>query len=156
MLAGEPAKVAAAALGDGADGLSRFRLEPLSPVKPMLAQPAADMDDALATLGEAALEYKLDGARVQIHKRDDVVRIFSRRLNDVTGSLPDIADAARVLPARTLILDGEVLALRSDGRPAPFQVTMRRFGRRSDVDAMRASLPLALFCSIACITTATT
>jgi DNA ligase-1 len=145
MLAGAPAAVAEAALGAGRAGLAQFRLEPLSPVKPMLAQPAADMDDALGVLGEAALEYKLDGARVQLHKLDDEVRIFTRRLNDVTGSLPEVVAAVRDLPARALILDGEVLALRPDGRPQPFQVTMRRFGRKTDVDDMRASLPLSTF-----------
>ena len=128
MLSADPAAVAVAAFADGAGGLSQFRLEPMSPVRPMLAQPAEDIDDALATLGEAALEFKLDGARVQVHRVGRDVKIFTRRLNDVTDSLPDVADAVRALPAQSLILDGEVLALRPDGRPQPFQVTMRRFG----------------------------
>jgi DNA ligase-1 len=145
MLAGAPAKVAAAALGKGRAGLAQFRLQLLSPVQPMLAQPAADMDDVMSALGEAALEYKLDGARVQIHKLGDQVRIFTRRLNDVTESLPEIAAAVSAIPAEALILDGEVLALRDDGRPQPFQITMRRFGRRIDVDELRDSLPLSAF-----------
>ena len=145
MLAGEPMKVAAAALGEGRSGLARFRLRPLSPVKPMLAQPAADMDEALASLGEAALEYKLDGARVQVHKQGGEIRIFSRRLNDVTESLPEIVEAASALPARALILDGEAIALHGGQRPHPFQITMRRFGRRTDVAAMRATLPLSTY-----------
>jgi DNA ligase-1 len=145
MLAGEPAIVAAAAIGEGAPGLARFRLQPLAPLKPMLAQPAADMDDAMASLGEAALEYKLDGVRVQLHKLGEAVRIFTRRLNDVTASLPEIVGVVRRLPAQALILDGEVLALRDGGRPQPFQVTMRRFGRKGGVDDMQAALPLSAF-----------
>lgn len=145
MLAGDPAAVALAAFAQGHAGLAGFRLAPLSPVQPMLAQPAEDMAQALQTLGEAALEYKLDGARVQIHKAGSEVRIFSRGLNDVTGSLPDIVERASGLPARSLILDGEVIALGANGRPRPFQVTMRRFGRKIDVASMRESQPLDVF-----------
>ncbi|MDJ0928479.1 MAG: ATP-dependent DNA ligase [Gammaproteobacteria bacterium] len=145
MLAGDAATVADAALREGAAGLERFRLQLLSPVQPMLASPAEDMSDALDSLGEAALEYKLDGARVQIHRLGDDVRIFSRRLHDVTASLPEIVAAVSELPVRQLVLDGEVIALRDNGRPLPFQVTMRRFGRRSDVAAMSTELPVSLF-----------
>jgi DNA ligase-1 len=145
MLAGELAGVAEAALTEGNSGLARFRLTPLSPIQPMLAQPAADIDEAIASLGEAALEYKLDGARVQIHKLESDVRIFSRRLNDVTASLPEVVAAACACPARAMILDGEVIALREDGRPQPFQVTMSRFGRKSDVAAMTERVPLSVY-----------
>jgi DNA ligase-1 len=145
MLAGEPAPVAAAALSEGRAGLARFRLEPMSPLKPMLASPAEDMGKAIDALGEAALEYKLDGARVQIHRVGTDVRIFSRRLHDVTERLPELVERTLALPAERLILDGEVLALREDGRPHPFQVTMRRFGRKTDVAAMRDGLPLSVF-----------
>ena len=89
------AEVAAAALAEGRAGLARFRLAPLSPIHPMLAQPAADIDAAIEALGEAALEYKIDGARVQIDKVGSEVRIFSRRLNDVTARLPEVVEAAR-------------------------------------------------------------
>jgi DNA ligase-1 len=108
----------------------------------MLAQPAADLDDALARLGEAAFETKLDGARVQIHRRGDEVRVYSRRLNDVTAALPETVDAVRALALEDAVFDGEVVALAPGGRPRPFQVTMRRFGRRLDVEALRAELPL--------------
>lgn len=145
MLAGEPAAVAVVALGEGSSGLARFRLAPLSPIQPMLAQPAADIDEAMEALGEAALEYKLDGARVQIHKTDSEIRIFSRRLNDVTASLPEIERAIRDCPARQVILDGEVIALRADGRPHPFQATMSRFGRKTEVAAMSEKLPLSVY-----------
>jgi DNA ligase-1 len=145
MLAGDAAAVAAAALGEGPSGLTQFQLKPLSPVKPMLAQPAGDMRAALDAQGEAAIEYKLDGARVQIHKVRQEVRVYSRRLHDVTNSVPEIVETVRTLPTDTLILDGEVIALRENGRPHPFQTTMRRFGRKSDVEKMRASLPLNVF-----------
>jgi DNA ligase-1 len=111
----------------------------------MLAQPAEDVEDALAILGRAALEYKLDGARIQAHKADGEVRLFSRRLNDVTGAVPEIVEAVQGLPAREAILDGEAIALRPGGRPQPFQITMRRFGRKLDVAAMRGALPLDSF-----------
>ena len=143
MLSGDPEAVARAVLHEGREALSRFRVEIFRPVQPMLASPADDLEDALRRLGEAALEYKLDGARVQLHKSGDEVRVFSRLGNDVTVAVPELVEAARALPARELILDGEAIALREDGRPHPFQVTMRRFGRRLDVEALRRELPLS-------------
>jgi len=145
MMAGDVGLVARAALAEGRAGLDRFAIELFRPVKPMLAQPADDVEDALATLGRAALEYKLDGARIQAHKSEGEVRVFSRRLNDVTAAVPEIVEAVRSLPAREAILDGEAIALRPGGRPQPFQITMRRFGRKLDVAAMRAALPLDAF-----------
>jgi ATP-dependent DNA ligase I len=144
MMAGALPPVAAAALSEGAAGLARFRLRLLEPVQPMLASPAADVTEALAELGEAALEWKLDGARVQVHKDGDEVRVFSRTLRDVTPVVPEIVEAVRALPARALVLDGEAIALRPDGAPEPFQVTMSRFGRKLDVSALRAQLPLSV------------
>ena len=111
----------------------------------MLAQTAEDAAGAIAELGEAALEWKLDGARVQLHRSGDDVAVYSRSLNDVTAAVPEIVEAVRGLPARDLILDGEVLSLQPDGRPNPFQVTMRRFGRKLDVDGMRTKIPLSPF-----------
>ena len=145
MLAGEPASVAAAALAEGAAGLDRFRLEPLRPVQPMLASPTEDMTTAMASLEQAGLEYKLDGARVQIHRVGRDVRIFTRQLHDVTARLPEVVETVLSCPVDSLILDGEVIALTPAGRPQPFQVTMRRFGRKSDVDEMRDKLPLTAF-----------
>jgi DNA ligase-1 len=142
MLAGDLWAVAHAGLTEGSTGLAAFRLELFQPVQPMLAQPAGDLGEALERIGEAALEYKLDGARVQVHKSGDEVRVFSRQLNDVTPAVPELVEAVRALPARELILDGEVLALRPDGAPHPFQVTMRRFGRKLDVERIRRELPL--------------
>jgi DNA ligase-1 len=145
MLAGDLAAVARAALGEGAAGLARFRLELFRPLQPMLAQPADDLDAALERLGRAAVETKLDGARVQVHKAGGDVRVYSRQLLDVTPAVPEVVAAVRALPARELLLDGEVLALSPDGRPRPFQVTMRRFGRRLDVERLREELPLTPF-----------
>jgi DNA ligase 1 len=137
--------VARAALTRGSAGLSEFRADLFRPLAPMLAQPAQDLEGSLGTLGEAALEYKLDGARIQIHRLGEDVRVYSRRLHDVTGAVPEIVEAVRALPSREMILDGEAIALRPEGTPHPFQVTMSRFGRRLDVERSRAELPLRAF-----------
>jgi DNA ligase-1 len=110
--------------------LSQFVLQPFQPVQPMLADSADDVAAAIHDLGEASLEYKLDGARIQVHKVDDEVRVYSRTLRDVTSAVPEVVALTRGMPARSLVLDGEVVALRPDGRPQPFQITMKRFGRR--------------------------
>lgn len=146
MLAGAMAPVAVAALAGGSDALAAFRLRLYEPLSPMLASPTDDIDSAMAALGTAILDYKIDGARTQIHKGADGVRIYSRTGRDVTSSLPEIESAIAALPARTLILDGEVIALRPDGRPRPFQDTMRRFGRKLDIENNASTLPLTLFC----------
>jgi DNA ligase-1 len=145
MVAGGLAPVAAAALSEGVAGLRRFSLKLFQPLLPMLAQPAADVEDAMAQLQTAALDWKLDGARVQVHKAGDDVRIYSRSLNDVSAAVPEVVDALRAVPADTLILDGETIALGPGGAPQPFQVTMRRFGRRLNVEEARAALPLSVF-----------
>ena len=145
MVTGNLAAVAEAALTGGDAALAGFAIELFQPVRPMLAGSAEDTGEALAELGEAAFEFKLDGARVQVHKAGDEVRVFSRRLNDVTGSVPDVVEAVQGLPLRDAILDGEALSFRPDGSPQPFQVTMRRFGRKLDVEAACAALPLRPF-----------
>src|SRR5688572_25351551 len=143
MFAGALAPVAAAAKTGGDGALDAFVVRPFQPVRPMLAGSAADVDQALHELGEASLEYKLDGARIQVHKAGDDVRVYSRSLRDVTGAVPEVVDAARAIPAREIILDGEAIALRRDGTPHPFQTTMRRFGRRLDVERLRTTLPIS-------------
>jgi len=142
MLSGSLPRVASVAMETGEAGLAGFGLQLFRPILPMLAQPAGDLDEALERLGEANLEHKLDGARVQVHKDGEHVEVYSRLRNCVTPAVPEIVELVRTLPARTLVLDGEALALRPDGGPQPFQVTMRRFGRRLDVERQRAELPL--------------
>jgi DNA ligase-1 len=145
MLAGDITRVARAALEQGDAGLSQYEVQLFRPIQPMLAQSADDVPEALACIGEAALEYKMDGARVQVHKSGDDVTIYSRSLKDVTPAIPDVVELVRALPAHDLILDGEVISLLPDGRPQPFQITMRRFGRKLDVERMRQELPITPF-----------
>jgi DNA ligase-1 len=148
MLAGDLARVARVARVEGEGGLAAFRVELFRPLQPMLAQAAESPEDALAQLaGRAVFDQKLDGARVQVHKDGDRVQVFTRGLNNVTGAVPEVVQLARALPARRLILDGEVLALQPDGRPHPFQTTMTRFGRKvqSRVAELRSELPLTPF-----------
>jgi DNA ligase-1 len=148
MLAGDLGAVAGAVCvgGDAAlAALATYRLELFRPVQPMLADSADDVGEGIATAGggTVAIEWKLDGARIQLHKAGDRVAIYTRNLNDVTSRLPEVVEAVRGFDAHELILDGEVIALAADGRPLAFQDTMRRFGRRLDIDALRAEVPLA-------------
>jgi DNA ligase 1 len=143
MLAGSEVDAATAILLEGQVALARFALVPFKPFLPMLASPAEDAASALDTLGRARFEIKLDGARIQVHKDGDEVRLYSRSLHDVTSRAPEIVEIVRGLPVRRAIFDGEAIALRPDGSPYPFQVSMRRFGRSKDVDQMRATLPLS-------------
>jgi DNA ligase-1 len=138
--------VARAVLVEGVESLARFQLELFKPAAPMLAQSAADVAEALKELGgEAAFEWKMDGARIQVHKVSDEVRIYTRSLNEVTDALPEIVETVRAFGVTTLVLDGEAIAFDSSDRPHPFQITMRRFGRRLNVESMRADLPIRAF-----------
>ncbi|HUP88250.1 MAG TPA: ATP-dependent DNA ligase [Longimicrobiales bacterium] len=145
MLSGNLSVVAEAAFFGGHDALSSFGIELFRPLQPMLAQSAATTDEAVEKLGTAALEFKLDGARIQVHKSKDEVRIYSRRLNEVTAAIPEIVAAVQQLPATNIVLDGEVIALQPNGRPHDFQLTMKRFGARLDVEKLSAELPLTPF-----------
>jgi DNA ligase-1 len=142
MLAGDLAPVARAALVEGAAGLQRYSIQLFQPVQPMLAESATSVEDAISTAGEAAVELKVDGARIQVHKEGDEVRVYTRNLREVTASVPEVVTVTRAMPARSLILDGEAIALRPNGAPHPFQITMRRFGRRQDDRTLREELPL--------------
>ena len=144
-VAGAVAPVAVAALSGGASALLAFAVRPLQPVMPMLAQPAEDVAEALAQLGTALFEWKLDGARVQAHKQGAEVRVYTRSLHEVTAAVPEIVAAVRGAAAESLIVDGEAIALRADARPQPFQLTMRRFGRKADSERLRGELPLSVF-----------
>jgi DNA ligase-1 len=145
MLCGDLGEVAHAALVDGPQSLSKYAIQLFRPIEPMLASPAESVSEAIDAFGEAAFELKLDGARIQVHKSGGQVRVFSRALRDITSAVPEVVEAVASLPARDLILDGEVLALQPDGAPLPFQETMRRFGRRLEVDRLRRTLPLTPF-----------
>ena len=138
--------IALAGLEAGAAGMRRFQLQLMSPIAPMLAQTANDVAEALETLsGDIAFEWKMDGARIQVHKQGDLVRIFTRGLNEVTAAIPEIAEAARALRGDQLVLDGEAIAFGPTGRPLSFQTTMRRFGRKLDVTRLRQELPIRAF-----------
>jgi DNA ligase-1 len=131
MVGGDLGEVAEAAFDGGAARLGRFRLRLFRPVQPMLAQSAPDPATAMAKTGPAAVEYKYDGARIQVHRSGRRVGIFTRNLADVTERMPEVVAAARALDARSFILDGEALLMDPDGRPRPFQETAGRFGTES-------------------------
>jgi DNA ligase 1 len=145
MLAGDLGKVATAAIAEGRDGLSRFGLTVLQPIQLMLAQTADDLDDALLRIRPASVEWKLDGARLQVHRSGDEVRAYTRNLADITGRVPEIVDAVRALPVESIVLDGEAIALDGDGRPRRFQQTMSRFGSKVNVEELRTKVPLSPF-----------
>ncbi|MFQ5758608.1 MAG: ATP-dependent DNA ligase, partial [Candidatus Bathyarchaeia archaeon] len=147
MLTGDIGEVAGIAKVEGREGLSRLRFQLFRPIKPMLAQTADDVDEALKEHGgETAFEHKLDGARIQIHKSGDDVRIYSRRLTDVTDSFPEIVRLVREeVGAREAILEGEVIALGEDGSPLPFQHLMRRFRRVHNIEEMVKLIPVELY-----------
>ena len=145
LFLGDLSAVAMLARRGGAAALERAEPRLFVPLLPMLAEIAEDWDTVLAAHGgTTALEFKYDGARVQIHSDGTRVAIWSRRLSDVTGSLPDVVARARSYASAPFILDGEVVALNADGRPLPFQELMRRFRRVHDVEAALGRMPLAL------------
>ncbi|NUR57820.1 MAG: ATP-dependent DNA ligase, partial [Catenulispora sp.] len=149
MLGGDLAAAAGTALRDGVPGLRDVGLVVGRPVQPMLAGTAESVEAALAKVAPAgtpaALEWKLDGIRVQIHRDGDRVRVFTRSLDDITDRLPEVVELARALPVRTAVLDGEALALGEDGRPRPFQETASRTGSRRAVEKLREQIPLTVF-----------
>ncbi|PWV73215.1 DNA ligase-1 [Prauserella marina] len=138
MLSGRLPSTASAALRGGVAALAEFRLELGRPVRPMLASPAESLAGAVAELGAVLVEYKMDGARIQVHKSGDEVRVFTRTLRDITAHVGDLTELVRALPCTSAVLDGETLALTDDGRPRPFQETMSRFGstREEQVKAL--------------------
>jgi DNA ligase 1 len=143
---GDLSAVAVLAAQGGAAALTAASVRPGVPLLPMLAQIAEDFDEVLeAHGGTSALEYKYDGARIQLHRDGERVSVWTRRLSDVTRSLPDVVETARrELVGEPFILDGEVLALDAAGRPLPFQELMRRFRRVHDVDRLVTEMPLTL------------
>ncbi|MEU1943127.1 ATP-dependent DNA ligase [Streptomyces sp. NPDC020125] len=143
MVGGSLGTVAEALLARGPQALAEFRLEVGRPVLPMLAQSAKDLDEAMDRLGPCAVEEKLDGIRVQVHRDGEDVRIYTRTLDEITDRLPEVVTAARELAVDRAILDGEVILLDAEGRPRPFQETSARVGSRLDVAGASAALPLS-------------
>jgi DNA ligase-1 len=150
MLSGSLPATAAASLGGGKEALAAFGLQVGRPVKPMLAASAPTIEDALAKIAaqvgtpdsevRAAVEWKLDGIRVQAHIKDGDVRLFTRTLDDITVRLPEVVEALSKLPVRDAVFDGELIALRPDGRPYPFQDTAARAASETG-----ATVPLSVF-----------
>ncbi|MBB4688481.1 ATP-dependent DNA ligase [Amycolatopsis jiangsuensis] len=128
MLSGRLPVTGHAALTGGADALARFRLAIGRPVRPMLASPAESLDEAAAEHRHALVEYKMDGARIQVHRQGTDVHVYTRTLREITSSVAELVELVRSLPCESVVLDGETLALSDDGRPRPFQETMSRFG----------------------------
>jgi len=147
MVLGDVGMVAAIAKNEGREGLLRAGFKIFRPVKLMLAQMAADVVEAIKEHGgKTAFEYKLDGARVQIHKEGENVKVFSRRLSDVTESIPEIVELIRRnVKAESAILEGEVIAVDEKGRPLPFQHLMRRFRRVHEVEHLASAIPVRLY-----------
>ena len=135
MLSGDLGVTAQTAAEGGAQALGEFSLTLFRPVHPMLAQTSETAGEAVAKLGRAVVDYKLDGARIQVHRDHDRVAVYTRNLRDVTARLPEVVAVTRALPVDAIVLDGEVIGLRSDGRPHPFQETMARFGSDIAEDA---------------------
>jgi len=147
MLHGDIGDVASLAMSGGATALEKIILRLFVPVKPMLAEMAYDAQQVLAEHEDGtAFEYKFDGARIQIHKKDEEVRIFSRRLTDVTDSIPEIVDFAKThVKSSEFLIEGEVVATGAAGKPIPFQDLMRRFRRVHEIDDMAGRIPLKLY-----------
>jgi DNA ligase 1 len=145
LFAGDATEVAVRALSGGEAALAELSVELFRPLRPMLAQTAKDVADAVSRLAPCAFEQKLDGARIQVHRSGERIAIYSRHGNELTDALPELVELVRSFDAQSLVLDGEAIALGPDGRPLPFQVTMRRFGRKLAVSELATSLPLSAF-----------
>ena len=147
MLHGDIGDVARLAIENGTEGLAKVSLRLFVPVKPMLAEMADSIKQVLSEHREGtAFEYKFDGARIQIHRKNDRVRIFSRRLSDVTDSIPEIVDFAKTqIRADDYLVEGEVVATGANGKPVPFQDLMRRFRRVHEIPDMIEKIPLRLY-----------
>ncbi|WP_104477766.1 ATP-dependent DNA ligase [Actinokineospora auranticolor] len=128
MLSGRLPATASAALTGGVQALAAFRIELHRPVRPMLASPGSSFEEAVAELEPCRVEYKMDGARIQVHKDAERVSVYTRTLREITSSVPELVELVRGFTCESVVLDGETLALNDDGRPRPFQETMSRFG----------------------------
>ncbi|MGA7229008.1 MAG: ATP-dependent DNA ligase [Acidimicrobiia bacterium] len=133
MLEGDLTAVATRSLAEGAAALTRSELTVFTPIQPMLAKTATSAGEAVESLGEAVVEWKLDGARVQVHRVGRRVAVYTRNLNDITGRVPEVVADALSFEASSFILDGEALLMARSGLPRPFQESMSRFGSGDDV-----------------------
>lgn len=156
MLAGSLQTVAQALLAEGPTALDRFRLTVGRPVLPMLAHSASSVAEAVGKLGACAVEEKLDGIRVQVHRDGDAVRVYTRTLDDITDRLPEVTRAALGLAGRRFVLDGEVIAFDDTGRPRSFQETAGRVGSRVDVATAAEAVPVSPSSSTRCRSTTAT
>jgi len=148
MLLGRLGDLVELALRGGREAIKSVRLQVFRPVRPMLAEMCHDLEQLLKESEKPmSFEYKFDGARVQIHVKDGEVRIFSRRLSEVTRSLPDIVQVVRGFSSsfHEIVLDGEVVAVDETGRPMPFQELLRRFRRLREVEEEAERIPLKLW-----------
>ncbi len=138
MLSGQLPVTGLAAMTGGSERLAEFRLALGRPIRPMLASPAESLDEAIAEHAERLVEYKMDGARIQVHRNGDEVHIYTRTLREITGSVGELVELVLAMPCESVVLDGETLALTDDGRPRPFQETLSRFGstREEQVKAL--------------------
>jgi len=143
MVTNDLGQVAVASKTGGVEALKRQHIRVDRPVKMMLAQVTSSIEAAFAELGEAAIEWKFDGARLQIHKNGDNVRLYSRRLEDVTDSLPDVVQTVlSSVTAKDAVLDGEAVAIDENGKIRPFQDILRRFRRKYDVETTSHTIPI--------------
>lgn len=143
MVTNDLGEVANASKKGGVDALSHQNIQVNRPIKMMLAQVTSSIETAFAELNEAAVEWKFDGARLQIHKTGDEVKLFTRRLEDVTSSMPDVVDAViNAVTATDAVLDGEAVAIDDNGQPRPFQDILRRFRRKYDVETTSRDIPI--------------
>ena len=136
MLGGELGSVAVSALSEGEAALSEMRIRPLRPVRPMLAVTSGSIEDAMASIGVASVEWKLDGARIQVHRSGGEVAVFTRSLNEVTARMPHVTAVVARLPVSTVVLDGEALTHDDEGLPRRFEQTMSRFGSHEASDGV--------------------
>jgi len=146
MLSGDISAIALEAKRGGARALKKIRIEVFRPLKPMLATDADSIEEVLREHKRASFEYKLDGIRLQMHARDGKIRAFTRRLTDVTDSLPDVvAQFSEIFGDREIVADGEAIAISPEGRPLPFQFVSRRLRRKSEIARSIQKIPLRLF-----------
>jgi len=129
-------------LKKGKSGVKDLGIKIFSPVRPMLAEIAESLDDVFAAYSDFAVEYKLDGIRIQLHRKGNDVTIFSRHLKDITVHFPELVDVARTLPASEFILDGEAIGIGGDGRPLPFQILAKRTTRKKDIELLQKKVPV--------------